>query len=721
MFSDEPQRKRGPKPGIKTGPLLDENARLRAQLAALKERFAVDSDDEVLVAAAAAIPPGAGVTLRSGDAALYGSSGGGAAGGVGSKRGRGALPGSGAASEYSGGEGDDAVSRAASYGYDESGDEAEGAGGGTGAGAGGEGAGHAARAAGGPLLTSSGAGIGVGAGGAGAAAMMPGLMSSGAAAAGLGAPLRRDPAMQLQQGQQQRQQPLLVPPVPAAALISSLAQSAAPHALASGGSGVLPLAGVGGGPAGVAPAAQSASYPLSSAAAVAASAADAQGRRVRPRPLTATAAGQAVGALAADSARLIPAGLHLGMAAPAAGVGIVGGAVQAALQHRAPVWPLQPAAAAASAAGNAGSLAQGGALAAGAAAPRPLSPSSAAAEALASLSGCGSEVEGSGSSSSSGMHLIEQPRAHAVAGEPAAARPAAAAGDSTAVAPVLARPAAGAAETVAASPAVLGPAFVSQVPPAQSGQAAMAGAGAAGFNAAAGAGAAGASTAAPAASAGASTVPGDLRSSVWNPPGPITPTAAELALLDRFFATTNRIMPCVDEAYFRAALEEARYYDAPAGDGAEGDAALLENGDMEGDVDVDEQSVVDEDDSEARAEEGAAGGQASKQSSPAAVLPAPEVLHRAIAGAHSTDPGGSRPVVGAPASAASGLTITAPAAAESIGTAARKSGDSSGDSSGAGSRSGGSKSQSPATSGRAGRRLQSRIQRYAEAFGAWCH
>lgn len=171
----------------------------------------------------------------------------------------------------------------------------------------------------------------------------------------------------------------------------------------------------------------------------------------------------------------------------------------------------------------------------------------------------------------------------------------------------------------------------------------------------------------------------------------------------------SSVCPC----FVQAALEEAKYYDAPAGDGGEGDNALLGIGDdMEGDADLDAQSVVEEDaEEEEDGDAEVAGAQASKERSPAAALAPPEALH----------PSRSIAPVGGVSGPTNPLTITAPATdAIAIASASRRSGDSSGDSSGAGSRSGGSKSQSPATSGHAGRRLQSRIQRYAEAFGAWC-
>jgi hypothetical protein len=54
-----------------------------------------------------------------------------------------------------------------------------------------------------------------------------------------------------------------------------------------------------------------------------------------------------------------------------------------------------------------------------------------------------------------------------------------------------------------------------------------------------------------------------LESTVWQPPGPIVPTAEEEALLRTFFEYANRLVPVVNEPYFYSALEEAQYYPAP--------------------------------------------------------------------------------------------------------------------------------------------------------------
>ena len=50
-----------------------------------------------------------------------------------------------------------------------------------------------------------------------------------------------------------------------------------------------------------------------------------------------------------------------------------------------------------------------------------------------------------------------------------------------------------------------------------------------------------------------------LPAGVWGVPGPIIPTPNEVHLLRAFFTFSNRALPAVDEEYFNAALEAARY------------------------------------------------------------------------------------------------------------------------------------------------------------------
>lgn len=97
------------------------------------------------------------------------------------------------------------------------------------------------------------------------------------------------------------------------------------------------------------------------------------------------------------------------------------------------------------------------------------------------------------------------------------------------------------------------------------------------------------------ASASSLSLGADPRLAMWNPPGPIIPTPAEMALLQAYFSGANVITPAVDEPLFWAALEEARYYTgSPAGAG-EGEGEGDGEGEGEPEVDADAEAEADPD------------------------------------------------------------------------------------------------------------------------------